>query len=274
MNTRSRTFPPGTFVPTPLRVVAIIHLCIAFSALLFDMGYPFMGQLFENKRLNGIYENVLNESTLFQALPYQKQAEIVEGHQALAEQMHTPFMTKFRQAVSIILLELPPFQKAWIFFSILIPLLILLKIDGAHRAAWILPLITFIYAFNQVSLYPYNKELFESRLFPSEQTLLDDYLHEPLASNIINQKDQLLKGWQLFIVRNWTHETPSTDNHEFKTQFTKGLHAFNLARIHAINMDASFPPYLRKKGSFVMMGFFIWNCFFAWFVNRKRWFIA
>lgn len=256
----------------PLRIVAIIHLCIAFSALLFDMGYPFMGQLFEDKRLNGIYETVLQDRDHFQQLPYQKQVELEEGHHTVSDRMHTSFGSKLRQAISIIMVELPPFHKAWIFFSILIPIFILMKIDGAHRAAWILPFITFIFGFNQIAFNPFDHELFENSLFPNEQTIVDDYLDEPLATSILTQKEQLLKGWHLYVINKWAKEAPSSDSTDFTEQLAKGLYAFNLARIDAINLDSAFPPYLRKKGSFFMMSFFVWNFFFAWFVNRRRWY--
>ena len=270
---KSRTYIKGTFVPTPLRVIAIIHLCIAFSALLFDMGYPFMGQLFENKRLNAIYETVLQNESHFQQLPYQKQVEIEGSHQSLVSRMHTPFLSKLRKSFSIILLELPPFQKAWIFFSILIPILILLKIEGAQRAAWILPFITIVYGVNQLFLYPSHAHLYEDSLFPTEQVIVNDYLNDPLSTNILEQREQLLKGWHSYVVNQWANEPPSSNEEEFKKQLSKGLFAFNVARIDVIQQDSALPSYLRRKGSLFILSFLLWNIFFAIFVNRRKWFI-
>ncbi|ADI39064.1 hypothetical protein [Waddlia chondrophila] len=270
---KARPFPPGTFVPTPLRVVSIIHLCIAFSALLFDLGYPFMGKLFEDKRLNSIYESVIAESALYQQLSFEKQTEIQAAHQALLNRMHQPFSTKFDHAMRILLIELPPFQKAWIFFSIIIPILILMKIDGAHRAAWILPIITLVFIANQFTFPTVPEKWKENALFPTEQMLLDQYLGEPLANSISDQREQLLKGWHLYLIKEWSKEEPSQTESDFKRQLSKGLFAFNLARIDAIQQDSLFPSYLRNKEPFLLVMFLLWNLFFAWFANRRKWFI-
>ena len=47
MSSRSRkTFPPGTFIPTSQRLMAIGQLCIAFSLMIWYLTQPFMGEYF------------------------------------------------------------------------------------------------------------------------------------------------------------------------------------------------------------------------------------
>jgi len=273
IKTKARTFPPGTFIPTPLRVVAIIQLCIAFSAILYDMGHPFMGQLFEQKRLKGVYESIIQENDRFQQLPYQQQLNIQEGYKELADSMQLPFSTKMSQSTRILLIELPPFQKAWIFFSIIIPLLMLMKIDGAHRAAWVLPIITLVFIANQYTFPAVPENLKEYALFPTEKEIFEGYLKVPLADSISDQREQLINGWHLYLIDQWVGEEPSNDQSVLERQVADGLFAFNISRVEAIKEDSAFPSYLRKKGPFLLMTFLAWNLFFAWFANRRKWFL-
>ncbi|MGZ3632816.1 MAG: hypothetical protein ACXWM7_00605 [Parachlamydiaceae bacterium] len=43
--------------------------------------------------------------------------------------------------VELLLIKTPPLELVWLFFSILIPLLLLLRYEGAAQACWLLPII-------------------------------------------------------------------------------------------------------------------------------------
>ena len=62
---RKRTkkiYPPGTFIPTPARVCAIIQLCVAFTVLIWNMATPFAGELFNVKSKMILYHDVMGIS--------------------------------------------------------------------------------------------------------------------------------------------------------------------------------------------------------------------
>lgn len=269
---KKRTFPSGAFVPTPLRVVAIIHLCIAFSAIFYEISYPFLGQLFDNKRLYHLYESIFANEQLFQDLPHHQIIELQDGFANLQREMKTSFSTKFSQSISILLFGLPPFQKAWLLFSVILPILILIKIDGSHHAAWILPLISAIFLLNQVSLNNTNSTIYEKSLFPTEELVISRYLKQQLPANIAEQQKYLTRGWQLYLIDNWAKEKLSSNQKIFQKQLSKGKFKFNLARIEAVKKDLATPPYLSKRSPLLSLFFFLWSVFFAWFVNRRKWF--
>jgi hypothetical protein len=268
---QKRIFPPGTFIPTPLRILSIIHLCIAFSALLYVMGYPFMGQLFENKRQLLIYEQVTTDEDFFNSLPYDLQIEINDGFQELKARMRVPFSSKFTQSISILLFHLPPFHKAWLLFSILIPLLLLIKIDGAARAAWLLPVITAAFIFDHINHTHPQYQTKEEQLFPNEQWLVDRYLKQPLPSSVSEQHNLLLKGWKLYLIDQWGNsQSPHSQNIE-EEQLKIAQFTFNAARLSALASDKPIPSYQRRKSHALLLAFFLWNTFFAWYVNRRKW---
>ena len=59
---RKKTFPPGTFIPTPQRLMAIAQLCIAFSLLLWYAMQPFMGEYFDLRSRMLLYEYAMGTS--------------------------------------------------------------------------------------------------------------------------------------------------------------------------------------------------------------------
>src|SRR4051812_38869550 len=58
----SKIFPPGTFIPTPQRLMAIGQLCLAFSLMLWYLTQPFMGEYFALRSRMLLYEYVMGTS--------------------------------------------------------------------------------------------------------------------------------------------------------------------------------------------------------------------
>lgn len=290
-----REFPHGTFIPTPQRVVAILQLCLAFTVIIASCCYPFLGELFAHKSNTLLYENVMGNSVLadklgkhapayrellkrnserFIALPESQRNPIIQQYDQLQAKSDKTFLSKIRDSFMILAKGLPAFERAWIFFAIVIPLLLLLRIEGAAKAAWLLPIIVVLYAADNYLYGASSKESADANLFPTEQVIVAEYLKEPLSSSILEQQQELTRGWELYLVSQWAREQPSTEASVFEQQVERGQFAFNLARIKAIAKESAASkmnpiPLKQKEPLIVLLLYVLWNFFFAWWVNRN-----
>ena len=62
-----KTFPPGTFIPTSQRLMAIGQLCLVFSLMLWYMIQPFMGEYFALRSRMLLYEYVMGTSEILKS---------------------------------------------------------------------------------------------------------------------------------------------------------------------------------------------------------------
>ena len=276
---KKRCFPQGTFIATPLRVIAILQLCLSFTCLAYFAGYPFMGELFEIKSSKVLYEAVIGKgddaiSHHFSKLPYIQRRNIEDQYHNLQQKLEKPVGDKLKQSINILISEIPPFEKAWLAFSIAISILLLLRIEGAATAAWILPLIVLLYSADNIAYGLPNENMEEKALFPSEHLIVTEYLEKPLSSNILEQKEQLLGGWNTYLIKEWAQEKPSEDDVIFQDQAKKGGFYFNLERIEALKSKqygSDTTQFRQKVPPFLLLTYLLWNIFFAWFINRKKW---
>lgn len=286
-------FPPGTFIPTPARVMAILQLCIAFTVIISSMGYPFMGELFANKSRLLLYHTVMggNISTTlnsdtpraqqyrqylernaerFEKLPFKQKSEIIQQHSALLANSHPSFLTKLGRSFHILAFELPALEQAWLLLSIIIPILVLKRVEGAARAAWLLPLLVLAYAIDNRwhSVNGDNPE--EAKLFPSEQIIVQDYLKTPLSNNILEQEGQLRQGWKLYLIKEWAKEVPSQDKELFEKQAEEGEYAFDVARLEANSKDKllELTPFQKQESLTLLFCYLLWNVSLAWCLNK------
>lgn len=284
---QKKYFAPGTFIPTPARIVAILQLCIAFTVILSSASYPFLGEIFHNKAQAMLYsdvmgnvsavdasedkERLIRNAQRFDALPEKERVQIQKAYHDLQDNAKTTFFEKVSRSFSILAAQLPAFKQAWIFFSIAIALLLLLRIEGAVYAAWLLPVIALAYAWDNTTHGLQQKMSEEERLFPSEAIIVRDYLNEPLSSNILEQQKQLQHGWQLYLIDKWNRQKPSKDVLVFKQQIEEGEFKFNLARIKAREFESNDSVLFRQKEHVLtLLLYVLWNLFFAWTVNRKK----
>lgn len=283
---QKKNFEPGTFIPTPARVVAIIHLCLAFTILAWNASLPFSGELFsiksrillykyamgieDQKELNS--ERLNRNANRFNALTEDKKTSLIRGYNELRKLNERTFFVKLKRSAEIVFFGIPSFEQAWILFSIIIPILLLKKVKGSTQVIWILPLLTLLYAvdnrWNGIS----SKMDEERRLFPSETYLVENYLSKPLSSNFFEQKNELEIAWKRYLIAEWAHESPEVEENALALQVEKGEHAFNLARIAALS-PFTHPLYsqLRSQESLFILAFYIfWNSLFAIIVWKVR----
>lgn len=293
---RKRVFPPGTFIPTPARVLAIIQLCIAFTVILNAMSYPFMGELFENKSTKLVYDTVMGTNThvaemisdpdkqaqyrhyqhrnaeRFAKLPEMQREQILAQYQRLQANNNRTFFAKLMRSLHILFFEISPWKQAWMLLSIVVSLLLLKRYEGAAHAIWLLPFLALLYAINNQT-HGIDGMSHEARLFPSEEVIVEKYLEKPLSHHILEQEEQLREGWQRYLVREWTPAEPSQTKETFALQVEEAEFAFGIARLEAIAKDKksekNASPF-QKKESLSLLGIYVlWNLFLAWFVNKK-----
>jgi hypothetical protein len=289
-----KEYPPGTFIPTPARILAILQLCVVFTVIIASAGYPFMGEMFAFKSKTLLFKDVLGignqngsidgESAMhyqerlkrnmqrFSELPKWQQSWLQQKYAALQSQTETPFFEKISRAFYILIFELPGLERMWIALALVVPLMLLMRMEGAAQAAWLLPIIVLCYAFdNRMHGQPHQMPS-DAKLFPTEEIILKNYLKEPLAASISEQQKQLLRGWKMYLIQEWAKKIPSQELAVFDQQAEEGEYKFNLVRLALLSQNdlKLEAPFHKQEPYAWLLLYFIWNLFFAWFVNRSK----
>lgn len=289
---QKKIFPPGTFIPTPARVMAIIQLCLAFSVILWNASQPFMGELFELKskqllaydvmgisseHLSGSMaeiaktkkERLERNTARFQALPLAKQQTIANQSAQWQHELQRSFLDKLKRSFYGLAFGIPPFKQVWLLLSLVVPVLLLKRVEGARYVLWLLPLATMLYAVEN-RWHGISSNSVESQLFPKEQVLIRNYIEGPLRGNIFEQQSQLMHGWKHYLVTEWAKESPFSEPELFEEQAEKGEFAFNLARLAAKKTDERSEEVDRvgrqretQKPLSVLAVYLFWNLSFA-----------
>jgi hypothetical protein len=274
---QKKYYPRDVFVAFPLRVAAIVHLCLVFTFLASIMSQPFMGDLFTIKSKKLLYENAMGtretgdkehmtRNTLrFALLPQSEQEILTQNYQHLQESLKTSFVDKLSKGVRLLFLSLSIYEQIWLLLSVILPVLLLKRIEGASEATWLLPILALLFCFdnriNGMQAHPTNEE----RLFPTETILMNEYLREPLSMNIFEQQEQLKKAWGLYLIKTWAKEVPAIDSKERHQQEESGEFAFTIARLLAeptlAYADKIQGP--RRHPLFLLGLFLTWNVILA-----------
>ena len=156
-----KDYPADTFIPRPARICAIIQLCLAFSVLLWNISEPFIGEIFTLKSKLLLYhdvmgipspnqgihkERLIRNAERFKVLSKQMQEQVAKNSQFLQKQLQRSFWDKLKSVAILFAYKISPFELAWIFFSIVIVIMLLKKVEGASQAVWLLPILVACYA--------------------------------------------------------------------------------------------------------------------------------
>jgi hypothetical protein len=265
-----KEFPPGTFIPTPARFAAILQLCLAFTVLFWNMSQPFLEELFAVKSRLGIYQHVMGKKSSehelrFAALPTRTQDEIHKQYHQIQTELDKSFLSKLAKSVKILFWGIPPYEQAWLSLSILIPIFLLKKVEGAKHIVWLLPLLTVAYSIdNRWYGIPHNRAIAD--FYPKEEVLVNDYIREPLDTNLFKQHEQLKRGWELYLVDKWAHEDPKQDSGLFAEQVSRGGFNFHLTLLKQIYLDwkTQSSQKIQKQKAVLTLAFYLfWNFSFA-----------
>lgn len=275
---QKKIFPPGTFIRMPARICAIIQLCLAFTIILWNAAQPFSGELFSLKSKLVLYEDITGSTPRpglsvekiarldrnakrFEGLSEKEAEPIVAGHQKVKDLLKRSFIDKLASSWHLMLYEIPPFEQAWLILSLIIPILLLKRVEGAAQVVWLLPLLSALYAFDNRAYGHRSSPSAESMLFPTEQRLVAEFMKEPLSANVFEQQGQLQDAWKAYLIKVWTPEDPGS---EFAAE--QGEFAFNLARARAIGSERISPisgsPHIQEP--LLILGLYVfWNALFA-----------
>ncbi len=264
-----KNFPEGTFIPKFPRILSIIQLCLAFTAFLFAAGSPFLTHHFDIKSKILLYDYVLGKTdptskAHFNELDEYQKDRLIAGYEELNKEASSSFFKKVEQSLNLILIKMSAFERAWILFAIVIPIMLLKKVEGAKQAVWILPLIALAYLCNNQTLEaPKISE--EAMLYPEEDWLAMKYLNTTIGEfPVLEQQSQLLKAWHHYLIDYYTKEKPSTDPDIFHKQRVKGEFRFHLVRIEKFKILEENEGFAQKKQPlFLMLAYCVWNIFFA-----------
>jgi hypothetical protein len=280
---KKKEFPPETFIPTPKRLLAIIQLCIVFSLILWYATQPFMGEYFALRSRMLLYEYVMGTSELvksqlsqekltrhvqrFNLLSEPERQLLIQDYQFLQNRALRSTWNKIQDGLHTLLFAIPPFEMAWLFFSTLLAILLLLKVEGASQAVWILPLIVLAYSIDNRLNGRTIPDPPDLALFPTEATLIQHYLKEPLSSNWLEQKQQLQVGWERYLVSHWLLNKNERSLSDWQQQVEQANFNFTLARLKRLHSQPSkdwLSSFNLKLSYSFLCAYFLWNLFFAW----------
>lgn len=151
------------------RILIIIQLCLAFTALISLLGYPFLGGYYQTKSNLTLIESVMGNlenassdfeknKTRFNAHP---DKDLIEAKYFSLKKGEDPFS----------LFRIPKLELLWMLLSIFVPIRLLLEKKEAQLFVWLLPLVTLAYAFNNQmnGLDPPNMDIFPKESLLSKE---------------------------------------------------------------------------------------------------------
>ncbi len=268
MNRRKKKdFPPGTFLPTGARILAIVQLCLAFTCVVWSLGYPFLGLHFEVKEKKLMYEKVIKDEKRFGKLTQMQQKRFLDEYDRL--QKTETFTQKLQQGIEIFFKRISKFELIWILLAIVLPIALLKKREGAVQASWLLPITAFAFAFDNGYHGSDPNLLPENKLFPTEKVIMNNFLNsEESAKSILDQRKQLLRGWERYLIKEWAHEIPSLEPAIYARQVSDGDFAFSVERLNKLERGSrEYNIFREKRNPLVLWLYVLWNLFFAGYIQ-------
>ena len=275
-------------IPFSSRLIAILHLCLAFSTLCWYGSLPFSGQLFEGKKRTLLFQNVMGRgeqverlatdqqrallkrhAERFAALPKEQQQWIKGHYEQFLEKREPPFWQKVIASIETLTIQMPSLVLLWLLLSIALPIMLLLDVENSATASWLLPLIAFAYAGDTLLFAPVAAPTSEEQLFPSEAVLIAHHIEAPLSNSLFEQQQQLNRAWEHYLTHTWAPRSPTFQADASEALLKEeGAFAFNLARLNA-SIQTSTPALPQKRdGFFLLACYCLWNSFFAWQISR------
>lgn len=250
------------------RLAAILQLCVAFSFLFWHGGYPFLGKIYELKEKLAVYEFVMGISQsgspnkiYFDSLPDQQKNELAKHYEILLQQREEGFLSKPAESIRHLLIDLPLFQKIWLLLALVLPVSVLLRIEGADIAIWLLPLAALAFAGDNLLWSPPSTHPVEAKLYPSEENLIRHYLGRTLSPAILDQQKDLRMSWNNYLQAEWGDG-----------DLQKGAFRFQKARIDAWagSNSASWEIWNVRQSGFWLALYLLWNTWVAWSIYPLR----
>ena len=256
-------------IPTSLRLLIILQLCIALSCMIWLIGYPFMGMHFKTQSELLLIESTMGIQTThmridkekaalqtkkmernalrFKKLSYPEKNSAEKLFSSKKEALNAPFFSKI-SAIFPLIKEIPMLEISWICLGIALPILLLLRKRRFVLYIWLLPFIAVGFSYNNQTkgLDPLKHS--DLKLFPREDFLF-----------INNERTmtEIQEAWDNYLINHWAKDEKTAEEGEFY---------FNLARIKESSPLSA--PFWEKKSPLLLLSYIMWNLFFAWKVHQ------
>lgn len=292
-NPPKKVINEAVFIPKSARILTIIHLCLVFAYLSWHFLGPYFSSHFERKSQTAIVLSLMGDPSLsdyvggistekisllqrhserFRQLSKEDQAFLELQYARLANLQKGPESISFSRLTQDFL-NTPIYLFGWIVFSIMLCFLILLRIEGAVAASFLIPILAFAYSFSNFTTAPLPSPAADTHLFPSEDTILTHYIYDPLPEDIALQQEMLKSGWEAYLLDKWGGETRGNDSLKFNKALAieDAEYRFTLARFRllskepsqVVNTDTRLSPLL-------LLCFVLWSLCFASSINTIK----
>lgn len=224
-----------------MRFFCIAQLCLAFSLICWQAGYPYMGRVFDFRWELGLYEYVIANER-FGDLQEDKKSLILNKLKLLKQEEN-----KGGEGLKRFFTVVPLLETFWMGLAVILPFMALKRRDGIKNAIWLLPLVAGAYIVENVNWGRERAPLADSVLFPREGDL----------GNFSTWDKEGLEGaWTDYLARVWG-------------EGDKELGAFNftVARLEKRPVAVKESGNIRES-NLLLMFYVVWNGLVAWSVWR------
>jgi hypothetical protein len=238
------------------RPLLIAHLCLVFTVMVWALISPVVNLSLCKREQAATASYLLSD-------PYGELNSVtrlqIESHSG---QLEVLTLSDLGYSWYNGLTGLPIWLKGWLLFSLLLALLLLLQVEGISSAVWLLPLIAAMQLFIARPAYRPT-----GSIVPSEQTIFEKYIQEPVATRVADQRDQLLRGWESYLIREWADQEPALDLTLRQEQRGVGEWRFHLARLLQVKRPLVEPPQIGPFFYLLLLG---WNLLFALLIYMSK----
>jgi len=234
------------------RIILICHLCFAFTYMLWLFLQPPLKHQMQ-ARANQLLTEAITTHEQFDTLPQEEQNGLTE---------HTPIQkSPYLPALFQVFKQTPPLFLAWLVLSLLLPIGLIFRIEGAAACLWLLPVMIAA----QI-LFSFSKE--ESKtdtFFPSEQYVLQTYAPKDANPSFFKKRQVLQTSWHNYLLAEWATPEDSLD---------LALFNFNVARLHHQKShpteDVLLSGFFAPTGLLRFCFYLGWNLLVAWVLNKQK----
>jgi len=164
--------------------------------------------------------------------------------------------------IDSLLFSLPSLIRLWVLLSLLIPFLLLYRIEGSQRITWVLPLILLTQVTSNMG--PNT----QGTLVPKESYLVTHYLLHPLSKKLSLQKKELQQAFEHYLIDTYLNESPSEDPSFYKRQKTLSEYKFTVNRLLFEPFNLSLRPQAIPQILIPLL--LSWHLLFAFLINRRK----
>lgn len=265
------------------RVLIILHLCLAFSILLYLIGFPFLGAHFSLRSDLLVVESALGKSTLLQkidpakadlslqSLSYKRdylkelneidRKSLLDAEALIHEQMGYSAGERLG-TLQRFFASIPLSLWAWIFLSVFFSVKMLKELPLPPLRIWILPLLAFIYC---IENYERGRLSPLESLIPPEPTLaLKVEGRNDHESWLQNEQSKVKEAWSRFLLSQYG----KSEDHPAAKREALAEMRFQMAWIKKMNPNR-FILLQERHALLTLLLFLFWNLYFAFKTSRS-----